>query len=248
MYINDENFELVSDFETDMLISEMPIELIKENIADQIRLPLSTRTNFISVLEDSYKMIDNLTEGNPDEREKLLNSIRDFFVFTLTTMDEVYGLDIDIDLIDSDDELINKTTSIYNFLILRYKKNMYEFLYTFIKKNRKYIIEQFQDVAKKKDITSIALKKQIKNKDVILLISNLSTIIKYILSLDIEAEEFINYSCGDDYYEGIVVLNMVQSGEISGKFVDTYTSFIIDEYDSVLDEIQNEVKIKILNK
>lgn len=248
MYINDENFELVSDFETDMLISEMPIELIKENIADQIRLPLSTRTNFISVLEDSYKMIDNLTEGNPDEREKLLNSIRDFFVFTLTTMDEVYGLDIDIDLIDSDDELINKTTSIYNFLILRYKKNMYEFLYTFIKKNRKYIIEQFQDVAKKKDITSIALKKQIKNKDVILLISNLSTIIKYILSLDIEAEEFINYSCSDDYYEGIVVLNMVQSGEISGKFVDTYTSFIIDEYDSVLDEIQNEVKIKILNK
>lgn len=248
MYINVENFELVSDFETDMLISEMPIELIKENIADQIRLPLSTRTNFISVLEDSYKMIDNLTEGNPDEREKLLNSIRDFFVFTLTTMDEVYGLDIDIDLIDSDDELINKTTSIYNFLILRYKKNMYEFLYTFIKKNRKYIIEQFQDVAKKKDITSIALKKQIKNKDVILLISNLSTIIKYILSLDIEAEEFINYSCGDDYYEGIVVLNMVQSGEISGKFVDTYTSFIIDEYDSVLDEIQNEVKIKILNK
>ena len=118
MYINNENFELVSDFETDMLISEMPIELIKENIADQIRLPLSTRTNFISVLEDSYKMIDNLTEGNPDEREKLLNSIRDFFVFTLTTMDEVYGLDIDIDLIDSDDELINKTTSIYNFLIL----------------------------------------------------------------------------------------------------------------------------------
>lgn len=248
MYINDENFELVSDFEVDMLLSEMPIELIKENISEQIKSPLSTRTNFISVLEDSYRIIDDLTHENLDEREKLLNTIRDFFTFTLMEMDREYDLSIDLDSITSDEDLINKTTAIYSFLILRYKKNICKFLYSFIKKNRKSILEQFQDVAKKKDVTSISLKKQIKNKDVILLISNLSTIIKYILSLEIDAEDFIQYACDDEYYEGSIVLNMVYNGEISNNFVGLYTQLIMDEYDSVLDEIQNEVKIKILKK
>ena len=248
MYINDENFELVSDFEVDMLLSEMPIELIKENISEQIKSPLSTRTNFISVLEDSYRIIDDLTHENLDEREKLLNTIRDFFTFTLMEMDREYDLSIDLDSITSDEDLINKTTAIYSFLILRYKKNICKFLYSFIKKNRKSILEQFQDVAKKKDVTSISLKKQIKNKDVILLISNLSTIIKYILNLEIEAADFIQYCCSDDYYEGNVVLSMVQTGEISNNFVAKYLDLIIDEYDSVLDEIQTEVKLKILNK
>lgn len=248
MYINDEDFELVSDFEVDMLISEMPLDLIKENITEQITLPLSTRTNFISVLEDSFKMIDDITVENPDEREKILNNIRGFFSYTLNQIDKEYDLGIDIDLIENDQMLIEKTTALYNFLILRYKKNICKFLYSFIKKNKKMLLELFDGVGKKKDITSISLKKQIKNKDVILLISNLSTIIKYILNLEIEAADFIQYCCSDDYYEGNVVLSMVQTGEISNNFVAKYLDLIIDEYDSVLDEIQTEVKLKILNK
>lgn len=248
MYINDEDFELVSDFEVDMLISEMPLDLIKENITEQIALPLSTRTNFISVLEDSFKMIDDITVENPDEREKILNNIRGFFSYTLNQIDKEYDLGIDIDLIENDQMLIEKTTALYNFLILRYKKNICKFLYSFIKKNKKMLLELFDGVGKKKDITSISLKKQIKNKDVILLISNLSTIIKYILNLEIEAADFIQYCCSDDYYEGNVVLSMVQTGEISNNFVAKYLDLIIDEYDSVLDEIQTEVKLKILNK
>lgn len=248
MYINDEDFELVSDFEVDMLISEMPLDLIKENITEQIALPLSTRTNFISVLEDSFKMIDDITVENPDEREKILNNIRGFFSYTLNQIDKEYDLGIDIDLIENDQMLIEKTTALYNFLILRYKKNICKFLYSFIKKNKKMLLELFDGIGKKKDITSISLKKQIKNKDVILLISNLSTIIKYILNLEIEAADFIQYCCSDDYYEGNVVLSMVQTGEISNNFVAKYLDLIIDEYDSVLDEIQTEVKLKILNK
>lgn len=248
MYINDENYELVSDFEVDMLLSEMPVELVKENIAEQIRLPLSTRTNFISVLEDSYNMIDELVEDNPDEKDKLLNKIRDFFMFTLIEMDKTYNLGIELDDIGSDEELIYKTSALYNFLILRYKKNMCKFLYSYIKKNRKTILELFQDVAKKKDITTISLKKQIKNKDVILLISNLSTIIKYILSLEISSADFIQYACDDDYYEGGIVLDMVIKGEVSEDFFTPYKNLIVDEYETVLDEIQNEVKLKILKK
>lgn len=248
MYIHDENFELVSDFEVDMLISEMPIDLIKENIAEQIKLPLSTRTNFISVLEDSFKMIDDLTAENPDEREKILNKIRNFFIFTLNEINATYNLGMDIDLINSDEELINKTTALYNFLILRYKKNICKFIYSFIRKNKKILLELFEGQAKKKDITSISLKKQIKNKDIIILISNLSTIIKYILNLEIEPVDFMQYACNDDYYEGGIVLDMINSQEISENFVPIYMNLILDEYDSVLDEIQSEVKLKILKK
>ena len=58
----------------------------------------------------------------------------------------------------------------------------------------------------------------------------------------------ILYAEGDEYYEGSVVLELAESQVISDNFTNYYKTLIIDEYESVLDEIQNEVKIKILDK
>lgn len=249
MYINNENYELSSDFETDILLAEeMTSNLIKESISHQIRQPLSTRTNFVSSLEDIYYHADYLANGDEDRREELRNHAIKFFQYTLEEMNDVYELGYDIESIESPDVLISHTVALYNFLILRYKKNMCKFLYSYIKKNKKTLVELFKDVAKRKDITTISLKKKYKNKENILLVSNLSTIIKYILSLEIDAYDFILYAEGDEYYEGSVVLELAESQVISDNFTNYYKTLIIDEYESVLDEIQNEVKIKILDK
>ena len=49
MFINNENFELASDIETDILLADdLAFNLVSESISQQIKDPLSTRTNFVS--------------------------------------------------------------------------------------------------------------------------------------------------------------------------------------------------------
>ena len=249
MFINNENFELASDIETDILLADdLAFNLVSESISQQIKDPLSTRTNFVSSMEDTFYNLDMFTEGDEDKKEEMNDKIVKFFQHTLEELDSTYGLNLDFESIDSNKKLVDSTVCIYSFLVLRYKKNMCKFLYSYIKKNKKALVELFQDVAKRKDITTMSLKKNHKNKDMVLIVSNLSTIIKYILSLEIDAYDFIVYAEGDEYFEGSVVLEMVNMGEISDNFVNIYKQLIIDEYESVLDEIQNELKLKLLNK
>ena len=249
MFINNENFELASDIETDILLADdLAFNLVSESISQQIKDPLSTRTNFVSSMEDTFYNLDMFTEGDEDKKEEMNDKIVKFFQHTLEELDSTYGLNLDFESIDSNKKLVDRTVCIYSFLVLRYKKNMCKFLYSYITKNKKALVELFQDVAKRKDITTMSLKKNHKNKDMVLIVSNLSTIIKYILSLEIDAYDFIVYAEGDEYFEGSVVLEMVNMGEISDNFVNIYKQLIIDEYESVLDEIQNELKLKLLNK
>jgi hypothetical protein len=246
MFIDDENYEPTTSFEIDTLLAELPFELMKENIKDQIENPLSTNINYIDIIVEKTEILKSQFENDMDTINKINNNLRDFFSFIINKLNDKFILGLIVD--EEDDETVVKTGEVlYNFLILLYKKNVSKFLLKYILKNKKSLIDYFDKKNKKKDVTSISLKKQLKNKDDILIIANLPQVIKYILNLYIEPLDFIKYCCDEELYEGKIIKDMILSGKLLTNFIPTYLS-LLDDYESILDEISIDIKIRLIKK
>lgn len=247
MYLDSDNYEISSDLELDSLLSDLPIEVIKESIKEQVADPLSTNINYVNTIVEKCGVLRREFEENEDALKQINDLLEDFFRFLITEIDTKFDLTLDVSD-DAVDTLVSIGEILYSFLILRYKKNISKFIYKFIIKNKKFLVEQFEKQSKKKDVTSISLKKQIKNKDDILLISNLPNVIKYIMNLYIEPLDFLKYACDDEYYEGSILKQMILSGKLVGNFVTEYLNLIVYDNDDILDEVQTDVKLKLLKK
>ena len=242
-----ELYELTSDLEIDMLLSDLPFELIKENIKEQIKDPLLSNVNYINIITEKRELLLQQFENNIDYIKKIDNQIINFFTFIITEINNTFDLGIDMDQFE-DYDIIEYGQVLYNFFILRYRKNVSKFIYKFIIKNKKFLIESFETLEKKKDVTHISLKKQIKNKDDLIILINLPNIIKYIFSLDIDNLDFLKHCCNEELYESIKIKELIISSKLNNNFVRNYLELVQDKYDNVVDEIQTEVKYKIIKK
>lgn len=249
MYIfDDDDFELSSDLDASNFLNDLPFDLIKETISNQISDPLSTNTNYLSIITDKCEILRNQYEDNQDSLNNIDYALKDFFLFIIHEIDNKMNLGVAFD----EDTAIPKVNqwgeSLYNFFVLRYKKNIGRFIYKFIVKNKKLLTEEYSDISKKKDVTSISLKKAIKNKDDLNILTNLPSIIKTVLTMDIEPQEFMKYACNPDHYEGIVIRDLITLGIISNNFVHDYMSMMFDTNDDIMDEITTEIRMRIINK
>jgi hypothetical protein len=244
---NEEEYDLSSSTDIDMLLIDLPLDLLKENLKSQINDPLSTDVNYIESVIDKIREMQNAYGDIDDARQNINTLIINFFSFIIEEIDNKYGLMMSMDY-NNVEETMETGIVLYYFLILRYRKNVTKFLYRFILKNKKKMVEEFEGQYKKKDVTTISLKKKIKNKDDILIISSLPNIIKYIMNLDIEPLEFLKYASNDEYYEGNYITDMINEGILMGDFTENYLDIIREDYDYVLDEIQTDIKLKLMNK
>lgn len=247
MVYTDDDFELVSNTEIDLLLVDLPFDLIKENLRYQINNPLSSNVNYVENVIEKISFIKDEYAENDDVLENVENMTMNFFGFLIQELDNKFNLCVTEELEDPD-TYMSVGTSLYNFLILRYKKNITRFIYRFILKNKKLLVEEFESSYKKKDVTSIAIKKKIKNKDDILILSNLPSIIKFIMSLELEPLDFIKYASSDENYEANQLKNLINEGKIVGNFVSPYLSTMMYDYNDVMDEIQTDVKMKLIKK
>jgi hypothetical protein len=245
---NEEEYELLSDTETDILITDFPVDLIKENLRYQINNPLSTDVNYIENVIDRYRILRETFADNEDARVALNATTIDFFNYVIKEIDSKFDLSINIDMFDNIEDSMNTGTALYQFLILRYRNNVTKFIHKYITKNKKFLVEQFDDEPRKKDVTSVAVKKKIKNKDDALILSNLPKIINYIMTLDTEALDFLKYVASDDNYDVSLIRRLILEGNLLGEFVKDYLNIIVVEYDHIMDEIQTEVKTKLMNR
>lgn len=244
---DNEEFELSNDLEIDTLLAELPIELLKESIKEQIEDPLQTNVDFINVVIEKCELLKKEFENDPDNILLINRRVEPFFEFIIQQINERFDLGLDMDSITTG-EYVELAEILYNFFILRYKKNISKFIYKYILKNKKFLSENFENLNKKKDVSQITLKKTLKNKDEINILSNLHNIIRYILSLEFDPQDFLKYCCREELYEGIKIKGLILEGKMLGNFVSLYLLPIQDKYDNIVDEIQTEVKYKILKK
>lgn len=242
-----EDYEPITNLETELLLTEMPLEVIKENLKVQINNPLSTRVNFLEPMLDKFRVIQDELGDNPEAMQELKSIRVNLFGFLIDALNDAYDLDVEYDP-DNGGETQTIGYALYTFLILRYKKNITRFLYKYIKRNKKSLAQEFESYQKKKDVSSLTIKKKIKDKNTILIISNLPEIINYVINLEVSAPDFFEYLDDDDLFEVQTIQQLMNSGKMSDSFIDKYIDVSTDINDFILDDIQSDIRLKLINK
>jgi len=247
LFYDSENYELSSDFETNSLLAELPFQLIKESITEQINDPLSTNIDYIDIIIEKCDAFKSTYENNEDIIRDLNDNLHSFFVSIIEEIDNKFELGLDINTISARTDVIEIGEVLYHYFILRYVKNISKYITKYIIRHKKELAEYYND-KNKKDVSTLAFKKQIKNPDDLSIITNLPSIIKYIINLDIEPYEFIDLSTGSDNYEGLTIKSLIESNQMLGDFVNKYIGLSVDNHEYIIDEIQTDIKMRLIKK
>lgn len=243
MFFDKENYDLFSETELDLLLADLPVELLKENVRKQINDPFYNSVNYLFIVTNKVIILRDQFSEDEDMIDKINDFLVSFLNFFIEEIDERFNLCLDIDP-SKVDEFTETAFILYEFFIINYRKNVSNFLYKYILKNKKIIAEGIES---KKDVSTSSLKKKIKNKDDVVIIANLPTILKQILYLDIDPEEFINYLCQDLNYDSLYIKDLITENKLNGNFVDKFFEPLIDNSYG-FDEVLNDVKVKYLFK
>jgi hypothetical protein len=235
MFYDTDQYEVTTGVETDELLAQLPIAIMKENIDEQVDNPLYSNVNYLNSVLEQYYILEEHFEDNPTVLSELTDIIKEFCEYILNKLNDKFDISFNVD--EKYDDIISHTDIIYTFFIINYSSNMTNFLYSYINDNKKNLAESYDKLGKKKDVTTMNYKKQFKNKDDVIIAANLPDILNYIKGLYIEPPDFIDYVISDGNYEGAFIKKLIDQGLITGDFVDKYTSVIFDENDNVFDEI-----------
>ena len=231
-----------SDIENEIFLSSIPLNLIEEAIKTQFDDPLEYRkTDHVQSFLNKYTFsVNNMYE----EDQLTLDELHDDFI---TFMDRIFYEYLGIGMPNIEDapeeeqhKLIHYT---YIYFIKNIKKNFTNLIMNYIDKNRDEISSIF---VKKKDVIYLNFKSEIHDEFDVLLLSNLSSIIKHILSSNYTIDEFIELTTVD---EMSVELEFVKSAfndfSLTGNFIQSYIS-MVDKYFRT--ELESKVRNKILKK
>jgi len=249
LFYDRNEYELATSTEIETLMAELPFDLIKESILEQIDDPVNSSTNYIDIIIDKCEVYKEEYKDNEELINELNKKLTDFFIFIMENINNKFNLGLDIDTISLYTNAVEIGESIYKYFILRYTKNITKFFTKYIFKHKTEICEYYSDANnQKKDVSTLAYKKQIKNQEDLCILTNLSSIIKYIITLEIEPDEFIELSAGHDNYDATVIKNLISSGKLIGDFVEPYIELCVDTHDYILDELHTDIRLKIMKK
>lgn len=237
-----ESYELTNDYEINSLLSDLPLDLMIVNVKEQVET-FQTSTDYMEIIMEKYNMLEEyLAETNPEALPEVRDNFFKIFEELILVIKD--KLDLEIDIEAEYENLPQLTYVLYRFFILDFKSILTNFLYEFIRKNKKQLIAEYIGT-KKKDVTTLRYKKQMSKEDVII-ITNLPDIINDIKSLEIDSDDFITYILNDESYEAEYIHSLMRAGRITG---DIFTKFMDQMYDNVnglSDEIYTNIKIKLL--
>lgn len=242
---------LYSDYEyeptsidTEIFLSSMPISIMEDNIKAQFKNPLEYRkVDYVHSFFRNYRYgIENV---ETEEEQIEMEDFRDQFIHFMC---DIFHRALDIGLPDIEDkdkeeqeELIRFT---YRFFITNIKKNFVNFILNYIDSHKKSLCENAQ---RKKDISSLSLKKEIDDPEDVLILSNLSDVIDSILTDDkITVSEFIKYSDRKrPSFETIYIEEKYEDFSITGNFIEKYVAMLDDDFKV---EIEQRVRNHILKQ
>lgn len=247
LFYDSDEYEISTEVEINTLLAELPFDLIKESIIEQINDPMSTDTDYIEVIIDKCDVFKKMYENDPDIIREIDLNLHDFITFVIQRINDRFDLGLDIEGILLDGDLVETSSALYEYFIVRYKKNIIKFFTNFIMDHRKILYDEFNDT-NKKDVSTLAYKKQIKSKEDLVIITNLNSIINYIIDLNVDPIVFISYSASMDNYEAGIITNMISNNRLVGNFISDYFNACIDEHDYLFDDIQTDIKTRILKK
>ena len=235
-----------NDIDTEMMLTEVPIDILEENILEQFQNQLENHqmdyiSNFIIKYRYSKAVVES-TENEDDDLE--LQRIRtDFLDFIEKTFQEKLDIEFpDLEgMIEEDqDDCIHFT---YRFFITNFKQNFVNLVLNYIEKHKKEICDF---LPKKKDVSTLTFRKDIEDPDDILILTNLDEIIDYALSRGFTVEEFLDLIDRDEpSLERYLLEQYYDEAKIVGNFLDKYFRMVTRNFKI---EIECAVRNDILKK
>lgn len=233
-----------TDIDDEVFLSTIPEDLLENAIDTQFNIPLEYRKkDYIQSFITKY----NFSKENMTDDELIeLDIIHNKFISFIKKIFQSY-LSIgfpEIDNMDEDDshELIHLT---YRFFIKNIKKNFVTLISNYINKYEDEILNN-EMIERKKDVTTLNFKVEIENENDVLILSNLDTIIRYILSQEFTIEEFFELCTSDNNcLETEFVKDKFNEYEITGNFIRKYIDMIDEDF---IREIESKIRNKILKK
>ena len=242
--IRNDDYEIVNNIDLDIILSDLPIDLVLSSIEYQINNPLDVDADYCTIVFDKCARVFQEFKGIEDVERDMEEILNKFCISVLNKLDEKFEFEINFDDLTPYD-ITKMTALLYNFFILRYRKNISRFIYNFILKNKKMIAEQFVNDDKRKDVTTLVMKKMTKNKDDIRIISNLPIVIKNILEMEHDPIDFMELAAPVDLYYCEEIIDLLENFTLAGNFTKAYLNTIVHQYNDVVDEILIEVRSKM---
>lgn len=236
--------EIINVFDVERVLGDLPIDIIKENIKSQIGDPLTFSSN---QAEQVYETLDEAIKefGHIDEYKNDIYELKDdFSTFLIEEVNTKFNLGIDLENLE-DFEVHDMARQCYDFFIVNLKEVLTTFILNYINSNKSSISEVFDDEYKKKDVTTTNMKKLTKNKNDVIILSNIISIINYILDLEHQPEDFIELSTEPGEYIGECIKGYVNSFKIAGNFVVNVLNELKYTHNDTIDEIASTVILDI---
>lgn len=240
-----DNENMINVFDVERILGDLPLDIIKENVKSQIEDPLVFISN---QCDEVYETIDEAMEefGHIDEYREELNEMKeDFSIFILREMDNKFNLGVDFENI-GDFEIHDIAKNCYDFFVVNLNENISNFLLNYILNNKSSLCEMFDDEYRRKDVTTINMKKITKNKDDVLILSNLNSVINNVLDLEHFPEDFMELSVEPGEYIGTCVADYVNSFKIAGNFVFNVLNEVKYSHNDVIDELVSNITLYLI--
>lgn len=238
--------DYINGFDIERILGDLPIDIIKENIKSQIEDPLTFMTNHC---DQVYETLDEAMAevGHIDEYKYELEEMRDDFnSFLINELDTRFNLGIDMENLQTYEiEEVGKNA--YDFFVVNLKENLTNFLMNYICLNKAYLAGLFTDEYKRKDVTTNNMKKLTKNKDDVVILANIISVLYHILDLDIDPEDFMELAVEPGEYCGEVVKEHVKTFKIANNFVFGLFNEIKYTHNDIIDEFASEICLSMQN-
>ena len=173
--------------DAEIFLSDEPINLLKQHIRAQFSDPMNYKFDYVGSYIESFRMSVLQIETDDDEND-LERMNDDFIRFLLNIFDKYLGLgfpDFEEKSYEDQLDILHMT---YRYFIVNIKHNFSSFCLNYILRNKR---ELSDTLPKKKDVSSLNLKRDGIDADDIVIVSNLYTIILNIIEQDHDVDEFI---------------------------------------------------------
>lgn len=234
--------DMINIFDIERVLGDLPIDIIKENIKTQVADPLTFSTNHC---DQVYETLDEAMNefGHIDEYREEIYEIRDDFnTFLIMELDKRFGLGVDLDNLQ-DYEVEGIAKACYDFFVVNLRETVTNFMTNYIMVNKSTLSELFNDEYKRKDVTTSNMKKLTKNRDDILVLSNIISVIYHVLDLEHDPIDFMELAIEPGEYFGETIKEYVRSFMIADNFVFSIMNEVKYIHNDIIDEIASEISI-----
>ena len=237
-----------SDIDADMLLTEVPLDILQDNIESQFKDPFgkNRKMDYLATYISQYEYTASVCKETEDEDDiEQLDAMHTRFMSFMSEMFDKY-LDIafpelgDMDT-DSQNELLQFT---YRYFIVNIKHNFENLIINYIKEHKAEICSEMS--REESNIIPSNYKKEISDPNDVIILSNLNMVLTYILSREYTIDEFMNLSEGDEpSLEKYFLDDFYDKNLVVGNFLEKYFRMIKKQF---LIELESSVRNLILRK